>query len=72
MKKKKLLDSLHGDQRRWCCGFLGAAVDEVLGRLGIYIDKKRNRQAAGQMPRNPCTLKRALGLKRDMWSQGDV
>jgi hypothetical protein len=31
LRKEKLLDSLLGDQRRWCWGFLGAAVDEVLG-----------------------------------------
>jgi hypothetical protein len=31
LRKKKLLDSLLGDRRRWCWGFLGVAVDEVLG-----------------------------------------
>jgi hypothetical protein len=39
LRKKKLFDSLLGDQRRWCWGFLGAAVDQVLGRLRIYSDK---------------------------------
>jgi hypothetical protein len=72
LRKKKLLDSLLGDRRRWCWGFLGAAVDKVLGRPEIYIDKTGNRQASDHVPRNPCTLRRALGHKRDMWSQGDA
>jgi hypothetical protein len=32
-------DSLLGDRRRWCWGFLGAAVDEVLGRLGFILTR---------------------------------
>jgi hypothetical protein len=72
LRKKKLLDSLLCDQRWWCWGFLGATVDEVLGWSGIYIDKTANHQVAGHTPRNPCTLRKALGHKSDMWSQGDV
>jgi hypothetical protein len=37
LRKKKLLDSLLGDRRRWCYGFLGAAVDEVFGRPGFIL-----------------------------------
>jgi hypothetical protein len=39
LRKKKLLDSLLGDRKWWCWGCLGGAVDDVLGQLGIYIDK---------------------------------
>jgi hypothetical protein len=35
------LDSLLGDRRRWCWGFLGAAVDEVLGRPGFILTRRR-------------------------------
>jgi hypothetical protein len=61
-----------GGQRWWCLGFIGTAIDEVLGRPGIYIDKTVNHQAAGPAPRNLFTLRRALDHKRGMWSQGDV
>jgi hypothetical protein len=37
LSKKKLLDSLLGDRRRWCLGFLDAAVDEVVGRPGFIL-----------------------------------
>jgi hypothetical protein len=66
------LDSLLGDRRRWCWGFLGGAVDEVLGCLGVYSDKMGNHDATGHAPQNPCTLRIALGHKKDVWSQGDV
>jgi hypothetical protein len=41
LRKEKLLDSLLGDRRRWCWGFLGAAVDEVLGRPGLILTRRR-------------------------------
>jgi hypothetical protein len=41
LRKKKLLDSLLGDQRWWCWGFLGVAVDEVLGRPGFILTRRR-------------------------------
>jgi hypothetical protein len=40
LRKKKLLDSLLGDWRRWCWGFLGAAVDEVLGRPEFILTRR--------------------------------
>jgi hypothetical protein len=72
LKKKKLLDSLLGDRRWWCLGFLGAVVDQVLGGLGIYIDKTVNHQAASHAPQYPSMLRTAFGQKSHMWSQGDV
>jgi hypothetical protein len=41
LRKKKLLDSLLGDRRRWCWSFLGDAVNEVLGRLGFILTRRR-------------------------------
>jgi hypothetical protein len=41
LRKEKLLDSLLGDRRRWCWGFLGVAVDEVLGRPGFILTRRR-------------------------------
>jgi hypothetical protein len=41
LRKEKLLDSLLGDQRRWCWSFLGAAVDEVLGQTGFILTRRR-------------------------------
>jgi hypothetical protein len=35
------LDSLLGDRRWWCWGFLGAAVDEVLGRPEFILTRRR-------------------------------
>jgi hypothetical protein len=35
------LDSLLGDRRRWCWGFLGVAVDEVLGLPGFILTRRR-------------------------------
>jgi hypothetical protein len=40
LRKEKLLDSLLGDRRRWCWCFLGAAVDEVLGRQGFILTRR--------------------------------
>jgi hypothetical protein len=37
LKKKKLLDSLLSDRRRWCWAFLGVVVEEVLGRPGFIL-----------------------------------
>jgi hypothetical protein len=62
LRKKKLLDSLHGDRRRWCWGFLGAAVDEVFGWPGFILTRQRTVDHA---PRNPCPLRRALGHKKN-------
>jgi hypothetical protein len=42
LRKEKLLDSLFGDRRRWCWGFLGAAVDEVLDRPGFILTRRRS------------------------------
>jgi hypothetical protein len=50
----------------WCRGWRSSWP------VGIYIDKTANRQAASHAPRNRCPLRRALGHKRVMWSQGDV
>jgi hypothetical protein len=41
LRKKKLLDSLPGDRRWWCWGFLGVAIDEVLGRPGFILTRRR-------------------------------
>jgi hypothetical protein len=35
------LDSLLGDWRRWCWGFLGAAAGEDLGRPGFILTRRR-------------------------------
>jgi hypothetical protein len=41
LRKKKILDSLLGDRRRCCWGFLGATVDEVFGRPGFILTRQR-------------------------------
>jgi hypothetical protein len=72
LRKKKLLDSLLGDQRQWSWGFLGVAVDVVLGRPGFILTRR-------QTVRRPVThlgthvrSGEFLDTKRVMWSQGDV
>jgi hypothetical protein len=41
LEEEEALDSLLGDRRRWCWGFLGAAIDEVLGRLRFILTRRR-------------------------------
>jgi hypothetical protein len=71
LRKEKLLDSLLGAQRRWCWGFLGAAVDEVLGRPGFIWTRRRTvRRSVTRLG----TRVRSGGLlaTKIMWSQGDL
>jgi hypothetical protein len=65
------LDSLLGDRRRWCWGFLGAAVDEVLGRPGFLLTRRRTaRRSVTRLGTR--VLSRELLATKIMWSQGDV
>jgi hypothetical protein len=72
LRKKKLLDSLLGDRRRWCWGFLSVVVDEVLGRPGFILTKRRTvRQPVTRL--GTCVRSgELLATKRIMWSQGDM
>jgi hypothetical protein len=56
LRKEKLLDSLLGDRRRWCWGFLGAAVNEVLGRPGFILTRRQ-------------TIKRSVNTSEPMSAQ---
>jgi hypothetical protein len=62
LRKKKLLDSLLGDEDGGAGVFLVPRLTKFLADQD-YIDKMANRQAVGHAPRNPCPLRRALGLK---------
>jgi hypothetical protein len=70
-RKEKLLDSLLGDQRRWCWGFLGAAVDEVLGRPGFILTRRRTVKRSVTRLGTHVSSGELLATKI-MWSQGDV
>jgi hypothetical protein len=71
LRKEKLLDSLLGDQRRWCWGFLGAAVDEVLGQPGFILTRRRTvRRSVTHLGTR--VHSRELLATKIMWSQGDV
>jgi hypothetical protein len=72
LRKKKLLDSLLGDRRRWCWGFLSVVVDEVLGRPGFILTRRRTvRQPVTRL--GTCVRSgELLATKRIMWSQGDM
>jgi hypothetical protein len=71
LRKKKLLDSLLGDQRRWCWGFLGAAVDEVLGRPGFILTRWRT--VTRSVTRLGTRVRSGeLLATKIIWSQGDV
>jgi hypothetical protein len=72
LRKKKLLDSLFGDRRRWCWGFLGAAVDEDLGRPGFILTRWRTVRQSVTRLGTRVRLGELLATKRIMWSQGDV
>jgi hypothetical protein len=63
LRKKKLLDSLHGDQIRWYWVFLVSRLTKFW-LAGIYIDKTVNRQAASHAPQNLCPLRTAIGHKK--------
>jgi hypothetical protein len=71
LRKDKLLDSLLGDRRQWCWGFLGAAVDEVLGRLGFILKRRRtiSRSVTGLRTR---VRSGELLATKIMWSQGHM
>jgi hypothetical protein len=56
LRKEKLLDSLLGEQRRWCWGFLVAAVDVVLGRPRFILTRRR-------------TVRRSLSALESSWPQ---
>jgi hypothetical protein len=62
LRKKKLLDSLLGDEDGGAGVFLVPRLTKFLADQD-YIDKMANRQAVGHAPRNPCPLRRALGHK---------
>jgi hypothetical protein len=71
LRKEKLLDSLLGNRRRWCWGFLGAAVDEVLGRPGFILTRRRTvRRSVTRL--GTCVRSRELLATKIMTSQGDV
>jgi hypothetical protein len=71
MRKKKLLDSLHGDRRRWCCGFLSAAVDKVLGLPGFILTRRRTvRRSVTRLGTR--VHSGVLLATKIRWSQGDV
>jgi hypothetical protein len=72
LRKKKLLDSLLGDPRRWCWGVLGAAVDEVLGRSGFILTRRRTVKRPVMRLGTHVRSGELLATKRVMWSQGDV
>jgi hypothetical protein len=69
--KEKLLDSLLGGWRQWCWGFLGAAVDEVLGRPGFILTIQRTIRRSVTRLGTRVSLGELLATKI-MWSQGDV
>jgi hypothetical protein len=70
-RKEKLLDSLLGDRRWWCWGFLGAAVDEVLGRLGFILTRQRTiRRSVSRLGTG--VRSGELLATKIIWSQGDV
>jgi hypothetical protein len=60
------LDSLLGDRRRWCWGFFGAAVDEVLGRPGFILTRRPT------VRRSVTRLGRALGHKNHVVTRRHV
>jgi hypothetical protein len=71
LRKEKLLDSLLGDQRRWFWGFLGPAVDEVLGRPGFILTRRRTvRWSVTRLGTHVRSIE--LLATKIMWSQGDV
>jgi hypothetical protein len=71
-RKKKLLDLLLGDQTWWCWIFLGAAVDEVLGRLGFILTRRRTVKRPVTRLGTRIRSGELLATKRVMWSQGDM
>jgi hypothetical protein len=71
LKKKKILDSIIGDRRRWCWGFLGAAVDEVLGRPGFILTSRRTVRRSVTCLGTRVNSGELLATKI-MWSHGDV
>jgi hypothetical protein len=71
LRKEKLLDSLLGDRKQWCWGFLGAAVGEVLGRPGLILTRQRTvRRSATHL--GTCDRSGELLATKITWSQGDV
>jgi hypothetical protein len=60
-----------GDRRWWCWGFLGAAVDEVLGRPGFILTRRRTVRRSVTRLRTRVRSGELLATKI-MWSQGDV
>jgi hypothetical protein len=71
LRKEKLLDSLLGDWREWCWGFLGAVVDEVLGRPGFILTRRRTVRWSVTRLGTRVRSGELLATKI-MWSQGDV
>jgi hypothetical protein len=71
LRKEKLLESLLGDHRRWCWGFLGPAVDEVLGRPRFILTRRRTVRRS-VMRLGTRVRSGELLATRTMWSQGDV
>jgi hypothetical protein len=71
LRKKKLLDSLLGDRRRWCWGFLCAAVDEVLGQPGFILTRERTVRRSITRLGTRVRSGELLATKI-MWSQGDA
>jgi hypothetical protein len=71
LRKEKLLDSFLGDRRRWCWGFLGSAVYEVLGRPGFILTRRRTIRRSVTCLGTRVRSVELLATKI-MWSQGDV
>jgi hypothetical protein len=72
LRKKKLLDSLLSDRRRWCWGFLSAAVDEVLGQLRFILTRRRTIRRLVTRLGTRVRSGELLATKRFMCSQEDV
>jgi hypothetical protein len=71
LRKENLLDSLLGDQRWWFWDFLGATVDEVLGRPGFIFTRRRIVRRSVTHLGTRVRSGELLATKI-MWSQGDV
>jgi hypothetical protein len=71
LRKKKLLDSLLDDRRWWCWGFLGAVVDEVFGRSGVILTRRRTVRRPVMRLGIRVHSGELLATKRVMWSQSD-
>jgi hypothetical protein len=71
LEEGETLDSLLGGRRRWCWGFLGAAVDEVLGWPGFILTRWRTvRRSVTRLGTR--VRSRELLATKIMRSQGDV